>query len=225
MLAIRLPVGESVLWGRSRCPSCRTALAPWQLVPVLSWLLLRRRCAACGTALSVFYPAMELAALAVALWSSIALPDPLSIAAGCLLGWMLLVLAAIDWRHLLLPDILTLPLVVLGLAWRALDPAQAVADGAAGAVIGFSLLALVALLYRWLRGRDGLGLGDAKLFAAAGAWTGHEGIAGVLLVGSLAGLVVALALRIAGRHRGEPLPFGPPLAAAFWLVWLYGSPI
>ena len=164
-----------------------------------------------------------MAALAVAAWSLAVLPGWLAWA-SCALAWSLIALAVIDARHLLLPDALTLPLVPAGLAvaW-AVDPAQ-LPDHALGAAAGFLTLAAVGLAYRRLRGREGIGLGDAKLFAAAGAWVSWGGLPSVLLLaaaGALAGHL--LGARLTGRRlEGRELPFGPYLAAALWLVWLYG---
>jgi leader peptidase (prepilin peptidase)/N-methyltransferase len=133
-------------------------------------------------------------------------------------------LAVIDWRHLMLPDVLTLPLIPAGIAaaW-ALAPDR-LADHVIGAAAGFAFLALVAVLYRRFRGRHGIGLGDGKLFAAAGAWVGWQGLPSVLLLAAFAGLAGALVqARLAGGLDPErELPFGLYLAGALWLVWLYG---
>ncbi len=169
------------------------------------------------------YPAIELAALALAVWALAVLPGWLAWA-GSALGWALLALALIDARHLILPDSLTLPLVPAGLlvAW-VVDPGK-LADHAFGAALGFAGIALIALVYRRLRGREGIGLGDAKLFAAAGAWVSWQGLPGVLLLAAASGLLGHLvAARLSGRGAGErELPFGPYVAAGVWLVWLYG---
>ena len=223
VVAVRLPEGRSALRGRSACPHCGTRLGLLDLVPILGWGLARGRCRHCGAGISWSYPAIELAALAVAAWSLAVLPGWLAWA-GCALGWSLIVLAVIDARHLLLPDALTLPLVPAGLAvaWWV-DPAK-LPGHALGAVAGFLVLAAVGLAYRRLRGREGLGSGDAKLFAAAGAWVSWGGLPSVLLVAAAGALAWHLgAARWRGRRlEGRELPFGPYLAAALWLVWLYG---
>jgi len=223
VVVARLPEGRSVLRGRSACAHCGTVLGFLDLVPILGWALARGRCRPCGAAVSWWYPAIEVAALAVAAWSLAVLPGWLAWA-GCALAWTLLALAVIDAKHLLLPDTLTLPLVPAGLlvAW-AVAPAK-LADHAIGAVAGFVAVAAIGLVYRRLRGREGIGLGDAKLFAAAGAWVSWEGLPSVLLLAAASALVWHLgAARWRGqRHEGRELPFGPYLAAALWLVWLYG---
>ena len=130
-------------------------------------------------------------------------------------------LAAASWidaRRLILPDVLTLPLIAAGLALAWLQPPE-LATRAIGAMAGFAAFALIAELYRRLRGRDGLGLGDAKLLAGAGAWLGWEALPSVVLIGAVAGLVFALLKRPAADR---PIPFGPFLALGFWLVWRFG---
>jgi len=217
----RRGTGAPVAFGRSRCDSCGHVLGPLDLIPLVSWLALRGRCRYCGARIGLYPPAMELAALGLAVWAVAVGPGWVGwLGAG--LGWALLALAAIDLREMILPDRLTLPLIAIGLGVAALAfprPLDHVI-GAAVAGAGFA-----ALGWGWQRatGREALGLGDAKLFAAAGAWLGWQGLPTVLLIASAAGLAAALvrALRGAGGLR-TPLPFGPALAAGFWLTWVLG---
>ena len=223
VLIVRLPVGEGVIWGRSACPHCRHRLAVRDLIPLVGWALNRGRCRDCGAVLGWFYPAVELAALALALWAWAVLSGWL-IPATALFGWCLLALAWIDQRHQWLPDALSLPLVPAGLivAWFAVP--ERWPDHLIGAVAGFLLLYLVDLAYRRLRRRQGLGLGDAKLLAGIGAWVAWQVLASVVLIAALSALCVVLARRLAGRPMtlADKLPFGPHLALGAWLVWLYG---
>lgn len=220
VLIVRLPAGRGVLWGRSACESCHRVLGPADLVPVLSFLALRGRCRTCHAPIGRTHLAVELAAIAVSLSAVGAGAQGAVLWASCGLGWSLLTLAWIDAVSLRLPDALTLPLILAGLAealW--LDP-DALTARALGAALGYTLLWGLAAGYRRLRGRDGLGLGDAKLLAAAGAWVGAGLLPTVLLLAAAGGL--AWALR---RLRPDPLArlaFGPPLAAATWVVWLWG---
>ena len=193
------------------------------LVPLASWLALRGQCRHCGARIGWFYPAVELAALAIAV-VSVTVTRGYDAWVAAALGWWLLVLGWIDWRRLILPDALPLPLIVLGLAaaW-GLAPGELL-DRVTGAACGYLGLWAVAWVYRRLRGRDGLGLGDAKLLAAAGAWVGAGGLPSVLAGAAIAALAAAGGMMLAGRRldRHTALPFGPFLAAATWLVWLFG---
>jgi leader peptidase (prepilin peptidase)/N-methyltransferase len=140
----------------------------------------------------------------------------------CILGWALLTLAWIDAQHWLLPDRLTLPLVVAGLAAALIFDPSELTGRALGAALGYLALRAVAFLYQRVRGRDGLGQGDAKLFAAAGAWVGAGALPQVILIAALAALFAAACLRLSGVRLGpfSALPFGPFLAFATWLVWM-----
>ena len=219
LLIERLPMGEAVAMGRSRCRKCETALGPLDLVPLLSWAASHGRCRHCHAAMGWFHPGIELAALGVAVWSVLVVPDWL-IWASAGLGWTLLALAVIDQRHMYLPDALNLPLIPAGLAVAALIPGAGVIHYRAGAAAGAVSLGAVAWIYERATGREGLGLGDVKLFAAAGAWVGWQGLPSVLLIGAATGLAAAVIL---GRARpGQPVPFGPYLALGLWITWLYG---
>jgi len=224
LLAMRLPEGRPVLVGRSQCDHCGHLLGPLDLVPLASWIALRRRCRHCGARLASFYPLVELGAVGVALTAALVFEGWL-LWASCALGWALLALALADLRAGVLPDALTLPLVPAGLAVAyAVDPAT-VPLNAAAALVGFLLLVLLRWGYRRLRGREGLGLGDAKLLAAAGAWASLAGLPSVLLLGSLATLLWVLVERLRGRSvaLATALPFGPGLCLGTWIVWLWGT--
>lgn len=224
VLVKRVPEGRPVVAGRSACDECGHKLEPLDLIPIASWLVLQGRCRHCGANITAQPLLIELGALLVAVWAA-SVSDGLPLWAGCILGWTLLTLAAIDFRDGILPDVLTLPLIVLGLGATYLLTPWALLDSAIGAVAGFVLFAAIRWLYRRLRGREGLGLGDAKLLAAGGAWLGWDGLPSVVLIGAGAGLVLAL---IMSRRGGEQLtlnqriPFGPALCLGIWLVWLYG---
>lgn len=223
VLVTRLPQGQPVIAGRSACDQCGHPLGPLDLVPIASWLALRGRCRHCGASITVLPLAIELGALLIALWAA-SVSDGLALWAGCILGWTLLALAAIDFRDGILPDVLTLPLIVLGLvATYLLSPWQ-ISDSTIGAAAGFVVFALVRWLYQRLRGREGLGLGDAKLLAASGAWVAWDGLPSVVLIGAAAGLAVALIMSWRGERLAldQRLPFGPALCLGTWLVWLYG---
>lgn len=220
--AHRLPDDvRGLLVGRSRCDHCRQPLALRDLVPVLSWIALRGRCRYCGGTIDPAHPVIELAAIGIAL---VALAGDAALMPGtCLLGWGLLLLGAIDRRTGLLPDMLTLPLALAGLLAALFEPGGPPwPDRAIGAAVGYLLLAGLAFAYRQLRGRDGLGLGDAKLLAAGGAWLGWQALPWVVLVGAGAALVATLASARGQLSRHTAIAFGPWLALGIWVMRLLG---
>jgi leader peptidase (prepilin peptidase) / N-methyltransferase len=219
----RLPQDRSPAYGRSRCPTCDHAVGMRDLVPVLSWLVLRGRCRHCGAQIDRLYPVIEVAAFAIALWAAMRV-DGWTLWVTCALGWTLLVLAAIDLRHYWLPNVLTVGLAVTGMAViAALDPSVLWAH-AIGAAAGLGSFAVIAWSYRRLRGREGLGMGDVKLAAAAGAWTSWVGLPGVVLWACLSAFLYALIPAARGKALTlqTRFAFGPHLCLGIWLVWLYG---
>jgi leader peptidase (prepilin peptidase)/N-methyltransferase len=219
----RLPEEENVFTGRSRCARCGHVLGAADLLPLASWLAARGRCRHCAARLGWFYPGVELAALAIAALSLV-VDRGAEAWLDAALGWWLLALAWIDWRHTILPDVLTLPLIPLGLAAAGALTPENLPDPLLGIACGYLGLWAVAWGYRRLRGRDGLGMGDAKLLAAAGAWVGATGLPSVLAGAAFAALLAVGGMMLAGRRldRYAAIPFGPFLATAMWLVWLFG---
>lgn len=222
-LALRLPEARPVGWARSACDHCGHVLTAFDLVPIASYAVLRGRCRYCRGPIGSFALAMELGAVAVVVWAGFETSGWILVA-SCVLGWSLLLLAVIDWRTQLLPDLVTLPLLAFGLiAALAINP-EAWLDRLIGAAAGFAALALLGFAYARLRGREGLGMGDAKLLAALGAWVSWQGLPTVLLWGSVLGLIFALVRAGSGKELrlSDRLPFGVFLAASGWFVWLYG---
>ena len=170
--------------------------------------------------------AVAAAAVLVALWAALVDATWSRFLLDCGLGWSLLALAWIDLTRLRLPDLLTLPLLGCGLAATLLDPSGDVLSSVLGALGGYVALRLVGETYRLLRGREGLGQGDAKLLAAGGAWLGWEALPWVVLLAALLGLALAVWQRARGAAltRETALPFGPPLAVAIWVLRLHGLP-
>jgi leader peptidase (prepilin peptidase)/N-methyltransferase len=216
---------------RSACPACKAPIGAAHNVPLLSYLLLRGRCANCGAAISARYPLVE--ALTGILTAAVAWKFGFgwSALAGMVLTWFLIALTFIDVDHQLLPDSLTLPLLWLGLCaslWLPLSAAAAVPvdvrSSLIGAVAGYVSLWSVYHLFRLFTGKDGMGYGDFKLFAALGAWLGWQMLLPIILFASAAGAVTGIAmLTMRKQQRSTPIAFGPFLAAAGWLMLLFGQ--
>ncbi len=227
VLVRRLPAGMSVVRGRSHCEACDAALGARDLVPILSFLWLKGRCRHCGARIDPFHFQIEMAAFLIALWAVAV--DGADAGPDCVLGWGLLALAWIDAEHMILPDVLTLPLLAFGLLLAVVEAPDLVGERLFGAVAGWLSFTAVSIGYRWYRQRDGLGGGDARLLAAGGAWLGWEALPSVVLlaaISALAGIGLLTVLRRGRRQGGdvltEPQPFGPWLALAIWVVRLYG---
>jgi leader peptidase (prepilin peptidase)/N-methyltransferase len=216
---------------RSACPNCKAPIKAWQNIPVVSWLVLRGRCASCKTKISVRYPVVELATGILSAW--VAWHFGFTAAAGCALvvTWTLIALTGIDIDHQLLPDNLTLPLMWAGLlAAAVLGPTPGVTlpvsamSAIIGATAGYVSLWLVFHAFKLVTGKEGMGYGDFKLFAALGAWLGWKVLPLVIILSAATGAVLGiLMIALRGRDRSAPMPFGPYLAAAGWLAMMYGD--
>ena len=216
---------------RSACPACKAPIKAWQNIPVVSWLVLRGRCASCKVRISPRYPLVELATgllSAVVAWHfGFGAPA----ACGLLLTWALIALTGIDIDHQLLPDGITLPLMWAGLLAALLvgpiagSPIPVSArDALIGAMSGYLSLWLVFHTFRLITGKEGMGYGDFKLFAALGAWLGWKLLPLVILLSAATGAVLGiLMIVLRGRDRAAPIPFGPYLAAAGWIAMMYGD--
>ena len=203
------------------CDGCDKALTAHELVPLFSWVIQRGRCRACGKAIHLAHPATEVTGLAIGVAASLVAPGWEGVA-GAIFGWLLLALAALDLAAFWLPNVLTATLAVTGLVDGIFfEPGWI--DRILGGLMGFGLLYLVAFTYRHVRGREGLGGGDPKLFGAVGLWLGASMLAPVLLGASITGLAVALAMKLSGREIGmtSRLPLGTLLAIAAFPAWLY----
>lgn len=215
-LVVRWPQGRG-LGGRSRCDGCGRTLRWFELLPLASGPLAWGRCRTCGIAIARDHAAIEWGCAVIGGGAFWLLPG-LAGAGWAVLGWLLLTLAALDARHFWLPDRLTVPLGVLGLSIGGLTTGVALIDRAIGAAAGFASLWGIGAVYRQLRGRDGLGGGDAKLLGGIGAWLGWQALPFVLLTASLSGLIAAL---IGGDlRRDRAVAFGTALAAGTMPGWL-----
>ena len=218
---------------RSACPGCKAPITALQNIPVLSYLVLRGQCASCGIRISPRYPLIE--ALTGILSAAVAWKYVYGwqTAAAIVLTWFLIALTFIDVDTQFLPDSLTLPLVWMGLLlslWASQDsPAPVPVDvrsSIIGAIAGYLSLWSVYHLFRLITGKEGMGYGDFKLFAALGAWLGWQMLLPIILFAATVGAVVGIAmLAIQGRSRATPIAFGPFLAAAGWLVLMFGHEV
>lgn len=220
--ALAWPDWSRTAVARSSCEACGHTLTVRELVPVLSYLVQRGKCRTCGSAISPLHPAGEAAAVVVALAAVIATGGWTTLLAA-LLGWILLFAALVDFRTFLLPDVVTIGLIPAGLAVSyALGGLDEFVWAAAGAAAGYLILTVIALLYRMLRGREGLGMGDAKLLAAGGAWCGLLALPWIVAIGAGLTLFGVAIASVFGTKltRDLALPFGPGLAAGVFLAFL-----
>ena len=208
---------------RSACPSCGQKISALENIPVLSYVILRGKCAGCGTHISVRYPVVE--ALTAALSVYVALHFGFSIAAaGALLfTWAMIALTFIDLDTFYLPDSITLPLLWLGLLLNLDGTYVSLSSAVIGAAAGYLSLWSVYWVFKWATGKEGMGYGDFKLLAAIGAWLGWQALPLTILLSSLVGAVIGISMIVfAGRNRSVPIPFGPYLAIAGMIALLHG---
>ncbi|MCL6618171.1 MAG: A24 family peptidase [Thermomonas hydrothermalis] len=218
------PPPPGVVVERSHCPQCGHQLAWYENIPLLSWLALRGKCRHCKTPISLQYPLVELLTGLLFLvcvwrfgfgWKGFG---------ALLLTSYLIVLAGIDLRTRLLPDTLTLPLLWLGLVAAVEHLYVPLKPAVLGAMAGYLSLWSVYWVFKQLTGKEGMGHGDFKLLAAIGAWTGLAGVLPTILLSSLLGaLIGTLWLTLKGRDKATPIPFGPYLAVAGWISFMWGK--
>jgi len=216
---------------RSACPNCKAPITALQNVPVVSWLLLRGRCASCNARISARYPLVELTTGILSAWVAWHFGFGASAACALLITWSLIALTGIDIDHQLLPDNITVPLMWAGLLSAVvIGPIPGAAmpvsptDAVIGAAVGYTSLWLVFHAFKLVTGKEGMGYGDFKLFAALGAWLGWKVLPLVIVLSAATGAILGiLMITLQGRDRREPMPFGPYLAAAGWLAMMYGD--
>ncbi|MGK0340324.1 MAG: leader peptidase (prepilin peptidase)/N-methyltransferase, partial [Candidatus Azotimanducaceae bacterium] len=209
----------------SRCPSCNRPIRPWENIPVVSYLVLRGKCAGCKTPISIRYPLVE--ALTGALTVAVVVYFGLTPTAFalCLLTFGLIALALIDYDTKLLPDDITLPLLWLGLIVNYFELVTTFSSAFWGAILGYLALWSVYQAFRLVTGKEGMGFGDFKLLALLGAWMGWEILPLITILSSLTGAIIGGALIALGRDRSNPIPFGPFLAIAGWIALIWGEQI
>jgi leader peptidase (prepilin peptidase)/N-methyltransferase len=210
----------------SHCPKCGHHIRAWQNIPVVSYLLLRGKCAACGSPISSRYPVVEALSGIVAAYIGWRYGFTLAALGAMLFAWSLIALRVIDIDIQLLPDDITLPLIWAGLLFNLAATYVPLPEAVTGAAAGYLSLWAVYWLFRLATGKEGMGFGDFKLLAAIGAWLGWKILPLVILLSSAVGAVVGIALIALRNHqRGTPIPFGPYLAAAGLIALLWGETI
>lgn len=213
VVAYRLPLARSVVHPGSACPGCDTRLGALELVPVLSYCALRGRCRHCRMRISPRYALVELATALLAAAVAWVYGPQLATVALLVLLFGLIALTLIDLDHFWLPDRIVLPGLALGLMVNSFSLITTPLDALLGAGLGYGLFWGIATGYRKLRGRDGLGQGDWKLFAALGAWMGASALPGILMAAAGLGSLIGVLLLLTQRGKGNTaLPFGPFLA-------------
>jgi len=210
----------------SHCPHCAHKIRFYENIPVLSYLLLRGKCAACDERISLRYPLIELLSAILSVLVAWHFGFGWQAGAALLLTWALLALSMIDIDHQLLPDAITLPFLWLGLLFSLFPVFAGMRASLIGAIAGYLSLWLVYQLFKLVTGKEGMGFGDFKLLAVLGAWMGWQALPIIVLLSSAVGALLGGALLlIQGRDRQQPIPFGPYLAIAGWIALLWGQQI
>ncbi|GIZ50958.1 prepilin peptidase [Noviherbaspirillum aridicola] len=209
---------------RSACPHCGHQIGALENIPVISWLVLRGKCSSCKAPISPRYPLVELLTgvlSGVLVWH---FGSGIAGLATLLFAYMLIAMTFIDFDTQLLPDDLTLPLLWAGLLLNLNATFVPLADAVIGAAAGYLILWAVYWLFKLVTGKEGMGYGDFKLLAALGAWLGWKMLPVIILLSSLVGALVGIALIVFARHgRNKPIPFGPYLAAAGLIALFWGK--
>jgi leader peptidase (prepilin peptidase) / N-methyltransferase len=210
---------------RSRCGQCGHAITWYENIPILSYLVLRGKCSACSASIGLRYPAVELVTGLLFLFCATRWGWSMTTLAWCAFCALIVALAGIDWDTTLLPDDMTLPLVWLGLIVAALkwNPGVSLVNSLWGAVAGYLSLWAVYWAFKLITGKEGMGYGDFKLFAALGAWFGWQALVPIILMASVIGAIVGIAMKFSsGLREGGYIPFGPFLAGAGLTALIFG---
>ena len=210
----------------STCPHCNHKIRYYENIPVLSWLFLKGKCSQCANKISARYPLIEISTMLLSLVVAHHYGPTITTLWVLLLTWCLISLTMIDFDHMLLPDQITLPLIWLGLLLNINGTFTPLTDAVIGAVVGYMSLFSVFWLFKILTGKEGMGFGDFKLFAVFGAWLGWQLLPLLILMASVVGAIVGIALLLFKNHNKEQgIPFGPYLAIAGWITLLWGEGI
>jgi leader peptidase (prepilin peptidase)/N-methyltransferase len=214
---------------RSRCSACGTPIKGYQNIPLVSYLFLKGRCATCGEHISMRYPLIEMLTGILSALVATHFGYSIECAAALILLWSLIALSVIDLDHQLLPDIITLPLMWLGLGLSLFSHGDGnpifvgPQDAIIGAIAGYLSLWSIYQGFKLVTGKEGMGYGDFKLLAALGAWLGWQMLFLIVILSAIVGLVAALGMIVfRGHDRQVPIPFGPYLAVAGFIALIWG---
>ena len=220
------PEPDGIVQPASRCGNCGAAVRAWQNIPIVSWLLLRGKCASCQQPISLRYPLVETLTgvlSAIVMWK---LGWTFTCLVTLFLTWALIALSLIDYDHQLLPDEMVLPLVWLGLLLSLVPVFTSPVDAIIGAAAGYLSLWSVFHLFRLATGKEGMGYGDFKLLAVFGAWLGWQMLPQIILLSTVTGSVIGIGLIVSKViDKQNPIPFGPYIAIAGWIALLWGEQI
>jgi leader peptidase (prepilin peptidase)/N-methyltransferase len=220
------PERYNLIVPRSACPQCGHKITALENIPLISYAVLRGKCSACGTRISPRYPLVELAAGLASSYAAVRFGFSAAGFGAMVFAWALIALAVIDYDTQLLPDDITLPLLWAGLLANLGGTFAPLGAAVIGAAAGYLTLWGVYWLFKLLTGKEGMGYGDFKLLAAICAWLGWQALASVILLSSVVGALVGVALMVLVKHgRDKPIPFGPYLAAAGFITLFWGEAI
>lgn len=210
----------------STCPKCQHKIRAWENIPVISYLFLKGKCSKCQTSISIQYPLIEVLTAVLSLVVAIKFGVSWQTVFGLILTWSLIAMSVIDLHKLILPDDITLPILWLGLLISLfgiyIDPVNSII----GAIAGYMILWSVFQAFKLLTGKEGMGYGDFKLLALFGAWFGWELLPLIIILSSVSGATIGIAMIAFNKHkRNTPIPFGPYLAIAGWISLIWGQQI
>lgn len=210
----------------SHCPKCQAPVKPWMNIPIVSYLVLKGQCNSCGVKISARYPIVEFVTAVLSGLLLLEFDFSIQLLAMLVFTWMLVAMSMIDIDHQILPDNMTLPLMWLGILLATQDVFIDLESSVYGAMAGYLSLWSVYWLFKLATGKEGMGYGDFKLLAALGAWMGWKMIPLIVLLSSFVGAFVGIiGIMILGRDKNIPIPFGPYLAAAGWIAFMWGDDI
>lgn len=210
----------------SRCPKCGHKIRAWENIPIISYLVLRGKCAGCQTPISARYPIIEAVTAVLSGFAAWHFGPGWEAIGALLLTWVLIPLTMIDFDHQLLPDNLTLPFLWLGLFVSLFGLFTDLESAVIGAIAGYLILWSIYWAFKLATGKEGMGYGDFKLLALLGAWMGWQQLPIIILLSSLVGAIIGIALILfRGRDRSIPIPFGPYLAIAGLIAFYWGHEI